>query len=87
MEDIWFFFFNKGILDILIGFPSQCLGFPNGSDGKESTCNAGDPGLIPGLGRSLEKGMAIQSSVLTWRIPWTEEPGGLQPRWVTKSRT
>ena len=28
------------------------MGFPGGSDGKESACNAGDPGLIPGLGRS-----------------------------------
>ena len=27
----------------------------------------------------LEKGMATHSSILTWRIPWTEEPGGLQP--------
>ena len=27
---------------------------------------------------SLEKGMAIHSSILAWRIPWTEEPGGLQ---------
>ena len=32
------------------------LGFPGGSDGKESTCNAGDPGLIPGSGRSSEEG-------------------------------
>ena len=32
------------------------LGFPGGSDGKESACNAGDLGLIPGLGRSLGKG-------------------------------
>ena len=85
--------------------------------GKESACNAGDRGLIPGLGRSsgegigyplqyswaslvaqlvknppamqdtwvqslgqedpLEKGMAIYYSILAWRIPWTEEPGGL----------
>ena len=37
-----------------------------------------DVGLIPGLGRSLEKGMAIDSSILAWRIPWTEEPGRLQ---------
>ena len=37
-----------------------------------------DAGLIPGLGRSLEEGMAIHSSILTWRIPWTEEPGSLQ---------
>ena len=28
----------------------------------------------------LEKGMAIHSSILAWRIPWTEEPGGLQSR-------
>ena len=35
---------------------------------------------VPSLGREdpLEKGMAIHSSVLAWRIPWTEEPGGLQ---------
>ena len=49
--------------------------------GKESTYSAGDTeekGSIPGLGRSLEKGMATHSSILAWRIPWTEEPGGLQ---------
>ena len=33
------------------------LGFPGGSDGKESTCNAGDPGSIPGSGRSTGKGI------------------------------
>ena len=32
----------------------------------------------PGLGDPLEKGMATDSSILVWRIPWTEEPGGLQ---------
>ena len=95
----------------------RCVGFPDGSAGKESTCNAGDPGRILGSGISakegigyplqyswasqvaqlvknlpamletwvrylgwedpLEKGMAIHSSTLSWRIPWTEEPGGL----------
>ena len=54
------------------------MGFPGGSDCYESTGNAGDLGLIPGLGRSLEEGLATQSSILAWRIPWTEEPGGLQ---------
>ena len=53
------------------------IGFPGGSDGKESTCSAGDQGSIPGSGRSLEKGMATHSSILAWRIPWMEEPGGL----------
>ena len=45
---------------------------------KNPDCNAGDPGSIPGLGRSLEKEMATHSSILAWKIPWTEEPGGLQ---------
>ena len=55
------------------------MGFPGGSDSKESACNVGDLGLIPGLGRPLEEGMATHSSILAWRIPLTEEPGGLQP--------
>ena len=48
-------------------------GFPGGSDGKESTRN------VQSLGWEdpLEKGMAIHSSILDWRIPWTEDPGGL----------
>ena len=45
-----------------------------GSYGKESACTAGDPGSIPGLGRSLEKGMATHSSILAWEIPQTEKP-------------
>ena len=93
------------------------VSFPGSSAGKESACNAGDPGLIPGSGRSgegighpfqyswaalvaqmvknltamretwvrplgwenpLEESMATHSSILAWRIPWTEEPGRLQ---------
>ena len=93
------------------------LGFPGSSAGKESICNTGNPGSIPGSGRStgegigyplqhswasfvaelvkdlpamqetwvqslgwedpLEKGKATHSSILAWRIPWTEEPGRL----------
>ena len=49
-----------------------------GSDSQESTCNAQDLGSIPGLGRSSEEGIGYHSSVLAWRIPWTEEPGRLQ---------
>ena len=52
--------------------------FPGGSDGKESACNSGDLGSIPGLEDHLEKGMATHSSIIAWRIPWTEEPGVLQ---------
>ena len=50
------------------------LGFLGGSDSKDSDCNAGDLGSIPGLGRSLEEGMATHSGILAWRISWTEEP-------------
>ena len=93
------------------------MGFPVTSTGKELTCNAGDPGLIPRSGISpgerigyplqyswvslvaqmvknppavqeiwvrslgwedpLEEEMATHSGSLAWRIPWTEEPGGL----------
>ena len=106
------------------------MGFPGSSAGKESTCNAGDPGLIPGMGSppeegigyilqyslassvnlpatwetwvwslgwedSLDEGMATHSSILTWRVPWTEEPGGLpsmglqrvRHNWETKHST
>ncbi|CAI9154152.1 unnamed protein product [Rangifer tarandus platyrhynchus] len=51
------------------------LGFPHSSVGKETACNAGDLGLIPGLGRSPGEGNATHSSTLAWRIPWTEDPG------------
>ena len=54
------------------------LGFPGGSDSKESIFSAGDPGSISRSGRSLEKGMATHSSILASRTPWTEESGGTQ---------
>ena len=56
----------------------NALGFPGGLDNKESACNAGDLGSIPGLGRSPGGGNATHSRILAWEIPWIEEPGGLQ---------
>ena len=56
------------------------MGFPGTSDGKESACNAGDPGSIPESGRSPGKQNGNPLQFLTWRIPWTEEPGGVA--WV-----
>ena len=53
------------------------IGFPRGSDGKESACNAGDLVSVPFREDPLEKGMATLSSILAWRIPGTEELGGL----------
>ena len=37
-----------------------------------------DEGSVPGWGDPLDEGMAAHSSILAWRIPWTEDPGGLQ---------
>ena len=54
------------------------LGFPGGSDGKESACNQGDLDFIPGLGRPLEEGMTTHSSILAWRIPMDRGAWGQQ---------
>ena len=55
------------------------LGFLGGTDSKESTCNAGGSQVrFQGQEDPLEGGMATHSSILAWRIPRTEEPGGLQ---------
>ena len=62
------------------GFAQKCKvigGFPGGSVVKNLPANAGDMGLTPRFERSLEEGMATHSSILAWRIPWTEKPGGL----------
>ena len=58
-----------------------------GNDSKESTCNAGDLGSIPGLGRSSGGGQRkpLQHSCL--ENPWTVEPGGLRSTGLQKSET
>ena len=49
-----------------------------GSDGKASVYDVGDPGSIPGLGRSLGEGNGNPLPYYSWKIPRTEEPGRLQ---------
>ena len=72
------------ILLILIAFN---MGYPGGSDGKESAYNGGNPSSIPGLGKSPGEGeMATHSSILAWRIPWTEEPRKLQSTGLQRFR-
>ena len=53
-------------------------GFPGGSAGKESACNVGDLGLIPGLGRSPGEGNGNLLQYSCLENSWTEEPGELQ---------
>ena len=66
---------------------SCIVGFLGGSVGKESACIARDTVSIPGSGRSPVKKMANHISILARRIPWKEEPGGLQSMESQKLRT
>ena len=74
---------------INLGRPIKCLGNMSkicsfiqytlfSSAGKESACNAGDLGSIPGLRRSPGEGNGYHSSILAWRIPWTVQSVELQ---------
>ena len=68
-------------------FPVLEGGFLGGSVGRNPPASARDMSLIPGLGRSPEKEMATHSTILSWEIPRTEEPGGLQSMGSQKGRT
>ena len=71
------------------------MGFPGGSDGKESACSSGDLGFISESKRSPGKGDGTHSRILAWRIPQTEGFGGLQAmgsqgvghKWATNTFT
>ena len=62
-------------------------GFSGDSDSKESTCNVGNLGFIPGLGRSPEEGMATYSSILVWSIPMDWGAWQVAVHWVTEGWT
>ena len=70
--------------------PASSLCFPlcflSGSVIENLPANAGDTDSIPDLGRSPGE-MATHSSILTWKFPWSEETGGLQPMGMHKSWT
>ena len=63
------------------------MGFPGGSDGKDSACNVGDLGSIPGLGISPGEGMATHSSILAWKIPMDRGAWWATVHGVAKSLT
>ena len=63
------------------------LGFPGGSDGKESACSAGDLGLIPVSGRSSGEGNGYPLQYSRLDNSMDMEPGGLQSMGLQKSRT
>ena len=72
---------SKEKLTDLTKVTQKIVGFPGDASGiKNSPANAGDirdVGSIPGLGRSPGEGTVTHSSILAWRISWTEEPGGI----------
>ena len=63
------------------------MSFPGVSMVKNLPANGGDPGLIPASARSPGGGMATHSSILAWRIIWTQDPGGLQSTGLQDSVT
>ena len=90
---------TKKLLTLVFNYPAclyvcQCMWyhFPGGSEGKESACNARDLDLILRLGRSPGEGNGNHSNIPAWRIPWIEEPNGLQSwdhswTWLSKYHT
>ena len=72
-----------------------CEGLPHGSDDKKSACSVEDLGSIPALWGSTGEGNGYCSSILAWRIPWTEDPSKFQftgwqrvrHNWVTNTHT
>ena len=63
------------------------MGFPGGSDGKESTCNERDLGFSLGWNDPLEKGKATHSSIIDWRIPMDGGAWQATVHGVTKGQT
>ena len=76
------FLFNKLFFFSYLSLSS----FPCSSVGKESACSAGDRVRSLGWEDPLEKEMATHSSILAWKISWTEEPGGLKSMGLQRVR-
>ena len=74
------------LLATIIGGAYLYLGFPSGSDSKESACNAGELSSIPGSGKSPGEANGCLLQYFAWRIPWTKEPGGLPAQSIGSQR-
>ena len=74
--------FRRGEQRISLVMTLSQMDFTGGSSGKEPACpprRYGGCGFHPCVSKiPLEEGMATYSTILAWRIPWTEDPGGLQ---------
>ena len=83
------FYWSFAIFKVLYYILYTVLGFSGSSVGKEFTGNVEDTLWVRSLGQEdpLEEVMATHSSILAWRILWTEEPGGLQSVGSQKRQT
>ena len=61
--------------------------FPWWPGGKECICQAGDTGLTPGSGRTSGEGNGTPLQYSCWKVPWTEQSGGLQSMGLNNSGT
>ena len=77
-ENEGIFWSDKCVLLLDLGFVIRIYGLPRWLSAKNLPANAGDTGLIPGLGRSPGVGNGNPPKIITGKIPWTEEPGRLQ---------
>ena len=82
----WFKFGNGVRQGCILSPCLFSLGFPDGSDGKESACQAGDTGSIPRVGKSAGEKNGNSLQCFTWEISWTESLVGYSPL-VTNSWT
>ena len=78
---------SRFVKAILLRSKHSAKGFPGGSDSKESACNTGDLGSIPGLGRSPGGEQVTHSSTLAWRIPMGRGAWRAAVHGVTESDT
>ena len=77
-ENEGIFWSDECVLLLDLGFVIRIYGLPRWLSAKNLSANAGDKGLIPGLGRSPGVGNGNPPKIITGKIPWTEEPGRLQ---------
>ena len=70
----------------MAGVKSSGTGPPSRLGGEEPACQCRRPRLDPQVGKSPGAGSGTRCSVLAWRIPWAEEPGGLQPMGLPSRR-
>ena len=87
LQKVTFVWFSEFLSCLLVFFLFVCFLRPSQYNSNKYIFGWHVPGGSAGWEDPLEKGMVTHSSILAWKIPWTEESGGLQSMGVAKSRT